>query len=189
MKNILNLFILTFLAINANSCKDKEGAPSDEERTEMLEITINGTTFTNEIYPGFNGFNSSTCDEKRAFFVNLTDPDLNSQFTINTDLQHYVNETDFDSVGTGDYSMTDDYLDDDYCHFTLYLSLDDNSQNNETKLEPGSVHKIISLSTVDSDENRKEVLVVGSFSGTYKNSVNSDIVVSGNYKKIIEILK
>tara|TARA_Y100000385_G_scaffold133441_1_gene138560 strand:+ start:1170 stop:1481 length:312 start_codon:yes stop_codon:yes gene_type:complete len=80
---------------------------------------------------------------KELFFVNLTDPDLNSQFTINTDLQHYVNETDFDSVGTGDYSMTDDYLDDDYCHFTLYLSLDDNSQNNATKLEPGSVRSLL----------------------------------------------
>ena len=88
MKNILNLFILTFLAINANSCKDRELAPSDEERTEMLEITINGTTFTNEIYPGFNGFNSTTCDDKSALVVNLTDPVLLSQFSINSDLPH-----------------------------------------------------------------------------------------------------
>jgi hypothetical protein len=47
---------------------------------------------------------------------------------------------------------------------------------------------VTSITTVSSSTSKKEVLVEGTYSGTYRNTANSNIVVTGKYKKIIEVL-
>jgi len=178
-------FLFFLLSINT-ACKKP-----DNTNNGLFEVTINGQKFTNSWPPGFvdlSGFSSITCDDKPGYFINIFDSDLNSRFEINTDLQHYHNNVNFGTGATGTFGLTDEGSP-SYCHFTLYFALKDKSLSNQrTTLQPGGNHIVTSIKTLSNSSGRKEVLVEGTFQGTFKNSSNTNISVSGNYKKIIEIL-
>ncbi len=190
-KPVIN-FLIVILLILLGSCeKNKTNTSTTGGTSQLFEITINGQTF-NETFPSdfvdLSGFNTTTCENKPGYLINLYDPDLNSQYSIDTDLQYYYNEVNFKTKGTGSYSLTSSSSM-SLCNFSFNLKLYDKAQTNDnTTLLPGGVHTVISITTVSSSASRKEVLVEGTFSGTYKNTANSNIVVTGKYKKIIEVL-
>jgi hypothetical protein len=183
--------IICFVSIFIGSCKKDTELPKTGFN-QLFEIVINGQQLYNVTLPPeivvLNGISSTTCDNKPGFLLSLYDPELNSRFSINTDLQYYSNEVDFKTKGAGSYSLTSSSAL-NLCHFNFNLKLNDKSQpNSNTTLLSGGVHTVTSITTISSSTGTKQVLVEGAFSGTYKNSVNVDIVVSGRYKKIIEIL-
>jgi hypothetical protein len=191
MKKILLNSLIGIIVLSIGSCKKDSTNTPTGGTSQLFEITINGQTF-NETFPpdlvDLSGFNTTTCDNKPGYMINLYDPELNSQYSINSDLQYYHNEVNFKTKGTGSYSLTDGSSFNS-CHFSFKLRLYDKSQvNDNTTLLPGGVHTVTSITTVSSSTSKKDVLVEGTYSGTYRNTANSNIVVTGKYKKIIEVL-
>lgn len=194
LKRSFNCFLFFLLSINT-ACKKSSTPVPDNTNNQLFEVTINGQKFTNSWPSGFvnlSGFSSNTCDNKPGYFINILDSDLNSRFQINTDLQHYHNNVNFGTGSTGAFGLTDLFPmpgSPGLCHFTLYFALKDKSLSNQrTTLLNGGNHTVTSIKTISNSSGRKEVLVEGTFQGTFKNSSNTNISVSGNYKKIIEIL-
>jgi len=192
----ISFYYFLFFSLSINTACKKSGTPIPGNTTnEFFEVSINGQKFTNSWPPGFinlSGFTSITCDNKPGYLINILDSDLNSRYQINTDLQHYHNNVNFGTGTTGNFGLTDGPLlpgSPSYCHFTLYFALKDKTLSNQrTTLQPGGNHIVNSIKTLSNSSGRKEVLVEGTFQGTFKNSSNTNISVSGNYKKIIEIL-
>lgn len=192
LKRPFNYFLFFLLSINT-ACKKSSTPVPGNTNNEFFEVTINGQKFTNSWPPGFvdlSGFTKNTCDNKPGYLINILDSDLNSRFQINTDLQHYQNNVNFETGATGTYGLTDLFPGSPgLCHFTLYFALKDKSLSNQrTTLLSGGNHIVTSIKAISNSSGRKEVLVGGTFQGTFKNSSNTNISVSGNYKKIIEIL-
>jgi len=195
MLRISFYYSLFFLLSINTACKKSSTPIPDNTNNGLFEVTINGQKFTNSWPPGFvdlSGFSSTTCDNKPGYFINILDSDLNSRFQINTDLQHYHNNVNFGTGAIGTFGLTNGPPPPGslgYCHFTLYFALKDKSLSNQsTTLLTGGNHTVTSIKTLSNSSGRKEVLVEGTFQGTFKNSSNTNISVSGNYKKIIEIL-
>jgi hypothetical protein len=191
MKLILQSISLCVLLVTLGSCKKEETKTTNSNHTEFFEITIDGQTFKETFtFLNLSGFESTTCDNKPGFLNTIHDPDLNSRFSINTDISHYKNEIDFDTKGVGNYVLNGGPNPFGLCHLTFYLQLSDKSHSNEnTTLQPGGVHTLTSIETISTSSGKKDVLLEGTFSGVYKNSSNSNISVSGRYKKIVEVLK
>jgi hypothetical protein len=195
MMKILNKLIpILILLITHISCKKGSTSTpsSNTTTTESIEVTINGQTFSNT-FPSsvvnLSGFHSTSCDNKPGYLNSIYDDDLNTQYSVITYIQHYKNATDFDSKSIGDYTFDGGPNPANFCHFTFYLRLSDKSQtNNNTTLLSGGKHTVTSVKTISNSNGKRQVLVEGSFSGTFKNSINTNIPVSGKYKKIVEIV-
>lgn len=191
MKKVVTFTSIVALLFTLNSCK-KSSPTTKTSKTEYFEITIDGKSYK-ETFPAgivqLSGFDRNTCDNKPGFLNTIYDPSLNSRFSINSDIQHYRNEVDFDSKGVGNYELNGD-TPLGLCHLTLYLSLEDKSLSNEnTTLQSGATHTVKSINTISTSTGSKQVFIEGEFSGVYRNSANSNIPVSGKYGKIVEVLK
>lgn len=191
-KFIFNDFIcvcVITLAVCISGCSKSDSGSSSKSSNEFFEIVINGQKYREDIYPGiYAGFdNQKTCDGKRGFELNMWDGSLNSRYDVNTDIMHYQTEADFKNVKTGSFIFT---AGSSTCNFSLYCSLYDYSlQNRETTLLSGAKHDVTSITLISTSTGRKQYLIAGNFSASYKNSANSTITVSGAYKKSIEVLQ
>ncbi len=191
-KFIFNDFIcvcVITLAVCISGCSKSDSGSSIKSSDEFFEIVINGQKYREVLDPGnFSGFdNQTTCDGKRGYELNIWDGNLNNKYDVNTDIIHYKNEVDFKNAKTGNFIFS---TGSSTCNFSFYCTISDNSiQNKQASLMSGATHSVTSIKLISTSNGKKEYLISGNFSASYKNSANSTITVSGAYQKSIEVLQ
>lgn len=192
MKN--PLFLLIFV-LTVFSCK-KDSVDSSSGSSGFLKISINGKVYENTFdknglvaHLGFD--NQKLCDQKLGFLENISDPNLDSRFSINTDILFYRSNADFKNSKPGTYTISNYGIDlfKTYCNLNFNISLKDNNAtgNNSTTFVTGT-HAVTTISFLNTNSSYSEYLVGGQFTASFKNNDNVTIPVTGSYQKIIQVI-
>ncbi len=196
MKTSIIFFYFFIVLFSVSSCKkESNSATPNTNQSEFLEVIINGQKFYESkpfgLNVGTSVGNPNLCDNKLGIVAFHTTTQ-NNQFECNASLIHYRSNSDLSSISPGNFTLIDDWSRSFLngvlpCNLTLEMKIYDNGES--LVLLNNSIHKVTSISKITEIGNAVQYLIVGSFSGNYKNSSNANYSVSGNYSMLVEVFK
>ena len=189
MKLKFTLLLIICVSFIISCKKDVVDGITPDLNYDIVNLNINGKQYdeSRSVNIHFLYDNQSMCDTKKGVKEAIAVQAPDSRFSMSLFLLYRRLNSDFKTSSIGNYSVSNLInFPSDYgpCNLHLFLVLYDNSKKATLTSGTHSVKKITLLKT---STTYSDYLIEGEFSTIHLNDSNTQIPVSGTYKKVIQV--